>query len=90
MLNEGTTLTIELWLYVIYETAFAVVMLLFLERLFADERKLLYQWSEDRIVAGVVFLAAILLGLSSWQFMNLNMAIILFQVAVCVAVVSLF
>lgn len=87
LLNDGTGTTPEMWLYVAYEAIFAVVMLLFMERLFEGGRGQLLRWHEGKTMAAIMFLAAILLGLSGLQFMHLNMAIVLFHVSVCVAAV---
>lgn len=87
LLNDGTGTTPEMWLYVAYEAVFAVVMLLFMERLFEGGKGQLLRWHEGKTMAAIVFLSAILLGLNGLQFMHLNMAIVLFHVSVCVAAV---
>ena len=84
-LNDGMSTTPEVWMYVIYESLFAVVMLLFLDRLFDGGKGQLLRWNEEKTMAAVVFLSAILLGLHALQFMHLNLAILLFHVSVCIA-----
>lgn len=87
LLNEGVSITPEMWLYIGYEAIFAVVMLLFMEQLFEGGKGQLLRWNEGKTMAAIVFLAAVLLGLNGLQFMHLNMAVVLFHVSVCVAAV---
>ena len=59
LLNEGAGngTTPEMWLYIAYEAVFAVVMLLFMERLFEGGKGQILRWHEGKTMAAILFLA---------------------------------
>lgn len=85
LISDGVSLTIEMWLFIAYEVMLAGCMVLFLRILFIPKSLFFIRWSQERIVAGFVFLAAVLIGLQLLMILNVHIGTVLFQFLICIA-----
>jgi len=85
LISDGLSLTIEMWLFIAYEVILAGCMALFLRILFIPKNLFYIRWSQERIVAGFVFLAAVLIGLQPLMVLNVHIGTVLFQFLICIA-----
>lgn len=67
-----------------YECLFALVLLFFMNRLLPDLNTLRYTWTQDKIVAGIVVLASLLIGMKSLVVFYFSVPQILLYALICV------
>lgn len=73
--------------YVIYELFFVALAFLFMKQFFLTHHDFLTKWTAERVIAGCVVLALLIIGMQEMVVFYFSMPILSLQLAICLAAV---